>query len=452
MKRIAWLTVLIAFMALIFARDLLPQVDEKLFPCSVSLRQQVFVETIKNPVIVDEALVGGQTVKCEIDTVDLGSGTMISRSGLILTNYHVWQFTPKLRYDKANNLAYQVKASTVDVLVYVLDPTNIFKEPKKKYVARFLSGSEDQDLVVMKCVLDANTGQEIRGVDLPYMKISNPFGIPMGAGIGILGYPGIGGKTITMTGGRFLGYVGDDDCTIKTDAGISFGNSGGSAVYQDGLFGVPTAMSGVQAGTNFGYIVPVTRALGPLLEAKLHYGEDIPPVDRKWIASPLNSDLSKASTYVAGRVVSAQTNAGVQLARVWIFRRDRTADQIESLYEEIQKISSIVTIQQRSRAGQTVEDIAKSMQLTEEDVQAAMKTDVLEGASHDAKAFLQGEFFYTVLDAGFDGFFFTSERPVPRNAQLVLAVSREGYRRVEKQFATTDDEVLDLGTIKSYPY
>jgi len=452
MKQRTLITALIALTALVAPHSVLPQADEKLLPCSVSLRQEVVVETIKNPVIQEETLVGGDVVKREMDIVDMGSGTVISRSGLLLTNYHVWQFEPRLRFDKASNVVFRMRAATEDMLVYMLDPGNVFKEPKKKYVAQFVSGDEDQDIVVMKCTLDANTGQEVTGIDLPFLRLGNPFGIPMNARINILGYPGIGGKTVTMTEGKFLGYVGDDDCTIKTEAAISFGNSGGSAVYQDTLFGVPTAVSAKQGGANFGYIVPVTRALGPLIEAKLHHGEDVPVVDRKWIGSSMNSDMSKDNIFVGGKVVSAQTNAGVEDARVWIFRRDRTSEQIDSLYKEVRKIRMILTVQKRVRAGQSVADIAKSMKLTEDDVGAAAKIDVEENASRDAKAFFSGEFFYTFIDTGGDGFFFTLRRPVPRNAQLTLVVAREGYRRVEKPLNTTDDLYLDLGAIKSYPY
>jgi S1-C subfamily serine protease len=343
MKKLT-LAALIALTALFSPLSLLPQVDERLLPNSVSLRQEVVVETIKNPVIEKDTLVGGEVAEREMDIVDMGSGTLISRSGLILTNFHVWQFEPRLQYDKAKNVVHRVRAATEDMLVYMLDPGNVFKEPRKRYVAEIVSGDEDQDIVVMRCTLDANTGQEITAIDVPYMKLGNPFGIPMNARINIVGYPGIGGKTVTMTEGKFLGYVGDDDCTIKTDAPISYGNSGGSAVYQDALFGVPTAVSAKQGGASFGYVVPVTRALGPLIEAKLHYGVDAPAIDKKWIASPMNSDISKDNTYIGGRIISAQTNAGVEDARVWIHRRDRTAEQIDNLYREVRKIRMIVTI------------------------------------------------------------------------------------------------------------
>jgi hypothetical protein len=453
MRKLAFLALGIAAVtAFASPRALLPQVEETLLPCTVSLRQEVIVETIKNPVIQNDTLTGGEVAKRTTDILDMGSGTIISKSGLILTNFHVWQFETRLRYDKPNNMVYRIKPATDDLLVYTLDASNIFKEPKKRYVAELLAADEDQDIVLLRCSLDANTGQEITRTDFPFMKLGNPFGIPMNAKIDIVGYPGIGGKTVTMTEGKFLGYVADDDCTVKTDAPISFGNSGGSAVYQSALFGIPTAVSAQAGGASFGYIVPITRALGPLVEASLRYGEELPYFDKKWVTSNLNSDLPRDNLFVGGKIISAQTNDGVEDARVWIYRSDRTAEQVNTLHKEVRKIRTIVSIQKSIRAGRSVEEIAKDMELAADEVQAVAKIDVEENASADAKAFFSGEFFYTFCDTGKDGFFFTRARPVPRNHLLKLVVVRDGFRRVERPLNTTDGLYIDLGAIKSYPY
>lgn len=453
MKRQTSLLLLVVVVAILFSpHALLPQADQTLLPCSVSLRQEVVVETIANPVIKDDILQSGDVAKHEMDIVDMGSGTFISKTGLILTNFHVWQFEVRLRYDKPNNVVYRIKAATDDMLVYMLDPSNIFKEPKKKYVAHYLVGDKDKDIVLMRCALDANTGQEISRSDFPFMKLGSPFSIPMNAKIDIIGYPGIGGKTVTMTEGKFLGYVSDDDCTVKTEAPISFGNSGGSAVYQNALFGVPTAVSAARGGASFGYIVPITRALGPLIAAKMRFGEEIPAIDKKWITSDMNSDLSKENIFIGGKVIAAQTNSGVEDARVWIYRSDRTSEQINALFKEVRRLNMIVYIQKSIRAGDQIADIAKEMELTEDDVRAASKIDVSENLSEDAKRYLNGEFFYTYYDTEKDGFFFTLAHPVPRNRSLMLVVVKDGFRRVERPLNTTDDLYQDAGIVKFYQY
>jgi S1-C subfamily serine protease len=428
------------------------QVDPSLLPATVSLRQEVIVETLRNFAVQNDQVIGGDVVKREMSIVDMGSGTLISRSGLILTNYHVWQFKTTVRLDKENRVAYRLKAATADMLVYMLDSANVFKEPKKKYVAKLVAGDEDKDVVVMRCTLDATTGQDIVTRDFPYMKLGNPFAIPLNARIGIVGYPGIGGKTVTMTEGKFLGYVGDDDCTVKTDAAISFGNSGGSAVYENSLFGVPTAVSASKGGASFGYIVPVTRAVGPLIAAAIRFGEQAPPIDRRWLASDLNSDASRDHVFVGGRLVAAQTNKVVPDARVVIFRADRTAEQIDALHGEVRKLVLISAIQKALSAGKPVSQIAKTLELDEDDVDAASKVNVERIASDEARRFFRGEFFFASVNSSEEGFFFTLTDPVPKNRAMTLVVLKEGFRRVERSLRTIDDVFQDLGAVTLYAY
>ena len=63
--------------------------------------------------------------------------------------------------------------------------------------------------------------------------------------ITVLGYPGVGGDTMTLTTGRYSGTTRlDGQLWIKTDAQISPGNSGGPAFDAEGrLIGVPTAVN-----------------------------------------------------------------------------------------------------------------------------------------------------------------------------------------------------------------
>jgi S1-C subfamily serine protease len=236
------------------------QIDQKLFSSIVSLRQEVTVETIKNPVFdKEDILISGSITDKKVDIISRGSGTIISSGGLIMTNYHVWNYDVRVVKDAQKKYAYRYSPTMDDMFVFVLDPNNIFKEPRKKYLARYLSGDKNKDVVILKCYYDVETGQKIQNLNLNYMPLGNPFGIEMNSKITIAGYPSIGGSTITVTEGKFLGYYSDQNCTIKTDAAISYGNSGGAAVFYNKLFGIPTAVSTQTGGANFGYINPVTR-------------------------------------------------------------------------------------------------------------------------------------------------------------------------------------------------
>ena len=88
-------------------------------------------------------------------------------------------------------------------------------------------------------------------------------GLDPGEEIVLLGFPGTGGETMTLTRGVYSGMVesGDHDY-IKTDADISPGNSGGAAFDGQGNFvGVPTAGSLPDRGfTEVGLLIPAADA------------------------------------------------------------------------------------------------------------------------------------------------------------------------------------------------
>ncbi len=79
-----------------------------------------------------------------------------------------------------------------------------------------------------------------------------------------LGYPGIGGWTITLVRGVYAGIVEiDGHDALKTDAATSFGNSGGAAFDSRGVFiGVPTGGSTAEGGQggDLGYLIPAETA------------------------------------------------------------------------------------------------------------------------------------------------------------------------------------------------
>ncbi len=87
----------------------------------------------------------------------------------------------------------------------------------------------------------------------------------MGEKLWIVGFPGIGGETMTVTQGIVSGktqgtprFPGE---WIKTDAIISPGNSGGAAFDQLGnLVGAPTWGSSSEQGGSIGRIRPVEKA------------------------------------------------------------------------------------------------------------------------------------------------------------------------------------------------
>lgn len=160
------------------------------------------------------------------DTVWTGSGTFISADGLILTNGHV--------VDDRNG--------EYDQLGVAIAPRS--DEPAElAYLAEIAAVDYVLDLAVIRITsdLDANEVNE----EFPYVAIGDSDRVEIGDEVRILGFPGIGGDTITFTKGAVSGFTADRSvggrAWIKTDATIAGGNSGGLAVDAAGeLVGVPT--------------------------------------------------------------------------------------------------------------------------------------------------------------------------------------------------------------------
>lgn len=163
-----------------------------------------------------------------------GSGTIISPDGFVLTNYHVVG-------DDRSGQFYTWHA------VFVTDPANPDRTTEHAYWARFIAGDARHDLAIVKIELLANESPLPPGTRFTAMPVGDSHTLIPGDPITVVGYPGIGGLTVTVTAGIVSGWLGEDLETggkqwIKTDARIAGGNSGGGAFDEQGLLvAVPTA-------------------------------------------------------------------------------------------------------------------------------------------------------------------------------------------------------------------
>jgi hypothetical protein len=162
--------------------------------------------------------------------VGIGSGTIISPDGLILTNDHVAE-PAGVDFDYRLGVAITVRSD---------------QRPMNAYLADVVAVDRYLDLAVLRVVEDVS-GNPIDPdeLNLPYVEVGDSTVVDIGDEINIFGYPGIGGDTVTFTRGVISGFTLDASIEgrawIKTDATIAGGNSGGTAVDQDGyLIGVPT--------------------------------------------------------------------------------------------------------------------------------------------------------------------------------------------------------------------
>jgi len=159
-----------------------------------------------------------------------GSGTIISPDGFILTNAHV---AVGDRYYPADRL-------TIALTVAEDAP------PIPAYIAEVVQADNNLDIAVLRIVQDVN-GQRVdpATLDLPYAELGDSDALRLGDDIIIMGYPGIGGQTITLTSGEVSGFTSEaaygNRAFIKTSATIAGGNSGGLATDENyRLVGIPT--------------------------------------------------------------------------------------------------------------------------------------------------------------------------------------------------------------------
>lgn len=163
---------------------------------------------------------------------NIGSGFIISKEGLIITNKHVVSDTSA----EYQVLTYDNKK--FDVLKIYRDPLN--------------------DLAILK--INANNLKPLKLGDSSNLKLGQlviAIGTPLGEFTNTVTQGIISGLGRGITAGSpFEGYVEKLDNVIQTDAAINPGNSGGPLLNSKGeVIGVNTAIA--SEGQNIGFAIPV---------------------------------------------------------------------------------------------------------------------------------------------------------------------------------------------------
>lgn len=154
-----------------------------------------------------------------------GSGTVVSPDGIIITNHHVIfddeDFEPLDTFEVC--ITFEVK-----------------DEPVCKYTARLIAQDKDLDIALLKINEKDVFGKTVPPLNfLDYQSSATP---REQTEIRVFGYPGSGGKTITITKGQISGFEQFNGFSyFKTDTDFDHGSSGGTAVDTEGNFiGIPT--------------------------------------------------------------------------------------------------------------------------------------------------------------------------------------------------------------------
>jgi serine protease Do len=200
----------------------------------------------------------GNTLPKEFKGQNLGSGFIIKKDGLILTNNHV--------IDKAEK-----------IIVRLSD--------EREFEAKVIGRDEKTDLALIK-IADPRNLPVVRMGDSDQLDvgewviaIGNPFGLEQTVTVGIV-----------SAKGRAIGSGPFDDY-IQTDASINPGNSGGPLFNIDGeVIGINTAIN--PSGQGIGFAIPINQ-----VKKVLEQLETNGKISRGWLGvmiQELNDDLARS--------------------------------------------------------------------------------------------------------------------------------------------------------------
>ncbi|MFN8634857.1 MAG: trypsin-like peptidase domain-containing protein [Chloroflexota bacterium] len=191
-------------------------------------------------------------------SASIGSGSIFTSKGHILTNFHVVsdETTGKL-VNGGNN-------------VIIAVPPAEGENAQPKYRAKVADFDPKLDLAVIQLLAMADGAPLPADLGLTPIPIGSSKSVNIGDTIIIIGFPGLGGSSLTVTRGIHSGIsrLSDDPGSfIKTDTEINRGNSGGTAINAAGeLIGIPTAgRIDKEATGKIGLVRPIDEAK-PLLE------------------------------------------------------------------------------------------------------------------------------------------------------------------------------------------
>ncbi len=194
----------------------------------------------------------------QILPMSFGSGSLISPTGHVLTNYHVV-------FDAGEQAPFE----TFEIAITF----DLHKRPVRRFTARLAAYDRALDLAILRL-----NPTDTLGHDLPPLRYLNwdaSVAPKQGQEIHVLGYPASGGETLTVSRGQISGFdrLNEYPC-FKTDTDIDMGSSGGTVLdTRKRLVGVPVFLRSF--AENVGYILDI-RAARPWIAAHL---ADAPTAD-----------------------------------------------------------------------------------------------------------------------------------------------------------------------------
>jgi len=190
-----------------------------------------------------------------------GTGTLISSTGLVLTNAHVALARPASSTPAQRKKTRRTGFQPTYFAGFQRDP----RLPVVPEVGlELIASREDLDLALLRITTTLDK-RPIGSLNLPHMSWGDPKKLQLGDPVFALGFPMTGGLgtlvSITLTSGICSGF-GEEagSWTIKTDAGVHAGISGGALLDRDWqLVGIPaSSITDANYAGGIGFAIPVT--------------------------------------------------------------------------------------------------------------------------------------------------------------------------------------------------
>lgn len=276
--------------------------------------KKVIKSTMPAVVMVVAAKVEGGRIK----PVSSGSGTIISADGAILTNHHVLKDAKSGRLHDVFAIGRFQRADREPQFICAGKPSRGVLKP-------------EVDLAMIKCDLDMH-GRPWQPSGWPTIPVGRSEDVVPGQQVWVLGYPNVGGNTINVTAGLVSGWTGErggagSRAFMKTDAAITHGNSGGTAIDDEGNFiGIPTAFR-VTTEMTGGSIATVGKV--GLIRPVEHARDLVELSNQGWKAGDEPPKNASPAVTVRGKVVDAGSGKPIFGAFVIVFRPGIDAAELE---------------------------------------------------------------------------------------------------------------------------